>query len=271
MINYNQNLIHEEDPETTRLTNDISTVLGTSIEQIKEISCELEKRLDNLGSDGDMIRSMLIKLTMSSKAAHTIFGPKPLTAIAWKPYTNLPDPKIITGHEWQAWCRHVEPEKFISPNLVLRKAEGSTGYSEIGELLIYDINKIRKVALDKQDRFKLLLGKSVDPEQVIRTCHKTPTLNSLYSDCDELRGILLGYGQKSSNAFAMGQKTNVSLAPLAEGRENRLNLVRFKMHDQDIEALKLNQMYSDLLPILDDLYSSNLLVGAILGKWIGKF
>lgn len=250
----------------------LEKVLGISLNEIREVAFEMQEQLDRLGDDGVLIGSMLVKLTLASEAGHTIFGPKPLTATAWSSSSIELDPRQITAEEWNAWCRNIEKAKFVSSHFILRKVQSIIDYPEIGEILIYDTRKIKDIVLTHHERFKDLLGKDISPQAVIESCHRTPTLKELYPEHDELRGILLGYGQKSSEAFTQSQIITNSNDCLTESEgASRLNIVRFKMLTDDAEAVHLNEHYRSLLPILDELYSSNLLVGATLGKWIGKY
>jgi hypothetical protein len=108
----------------------------------------------------------------------------------------------ITGAELEAWQRTARCAHLNSSHFIIRESEQNLGNESEKVLLIYNTNHVKDVCARHNKVFKTKLGPDTTPGTVIELLDRTPDFNGIFGGDHELKGMLIGFGQKSSAAFA---------------------------------------------------------------------
>jgi hypothetical protein len=292
-------------------SNMYERVFGCPLHQLLQAAQEIDTRLSPFDQDAQHVLSMFLKLCMESISGHTIFGSKPLSEsylCSEHCLTRGEYERWISPQELQAWHRLAIPARLSSSDLILRESSFYLKSQAAKALMIYSIPNVKEVYARHSGRFREKLGQDTTADTLIGLLHNTRDFNSLFNGDDELKGIIIGYGQRSSSAFARllelsrqadidppfnvesikQQMTNGTLlesfprneylqliedTTLCEDRSSPLrNRVLFRVHKDDNESLILREKYDETSKALTALcveQGEQTLARIALARWCG--
>jgi hypothetical protein len=286
-------------------------VFGYPLHRLLHAAQEIDTRLSPFGHDAQLVISMFSKLCIESPSGHTIFGSKPLSEsyLCSEHCLNQAEyARWISPQELHAWYRLAIPARLVSSNLILRESSCYLEGNVAKVLMTYSIHNIREAYARHGGRFREKLGQDTTADTLIGLLHNARDFNSLFDGDEELKGIIIGYGQQSSSAFARlvelsrqanirppltvesvkQQMTNATLpgsfpkneylqlledtAPRVESSPPFRNSVLFRTHRGDDESLLLREKYDETSTALATLcveQGEQTLARIALARWCG--
>lgn len=180
-------------------------VFGYPLHRLLHAAQEIDTRLSPFGQDAQHVLSMFSKLCIESPSGHTIFGNKPLSEsylCSEHCLCRAEYERWISPQELHAWYRLAIPAQLVSSDLILRESSCYLEGNVAKVLMTYSIPNIKEVYARHGGRFREKLGQDTTADTLIELLHDARDFNSLFDGDEELKGIIIGYGQQSSSAFA---------------------------------------------------------------------
>lgn len=285
---------------------DLNTPLGCTWRKISTAITEVDRRLETVHpSDAARIISLFERLTLKNPGGHTIFGAKPLTTIGLEHEKRSRLASFVTREEWTAWTSSLEDTGFISTRFILRESTADNLVGSHRELLLYNRDKISAAYEKHKVRFISKLGPDFSLEHLLHSVDSTHSMESLCGGDFELKGILLGYGQRSAQIYGrvqyLGKQLGLSCpgdvdelrsfvphnhaeqstatelesllsklsyaAPPEEMQEHQ-NLVGCRLSADDEEGAVFHAQYRAHRVLMRELHDMNLLAKVALARWI---
>lgn len=300
--------LHQTPLQRHCLPTEVTTPLGCTWSHISSAILEVDRRLEQASAaDAAGIVSLFERLTLRNPGGHTIFGRKPLTTIALeRESTAHRSSSIVTRDEWTAWTSSIERLGFVSARLVLRESNAGDALGKNPELLVYNRDTISAAYQKHQAIFARRLGPDFSLTHLFHSLDTTRGMESLCGGDAELKGILLGYGQRSSRIYAkvqelgkklgmttpgnmtelqsiilrgesgrakekkelLGLLSKLSYSATAENCDGAQNMVGCRLASDDKEGAELQAHYRTNIAFMRELHELKLLPKVALARWI---